>query len=919
MRPLRLTMSAFGPYAGETVLELEKLGTGGLYLICGDTGAGKTTIFDAISFALYGEASGDNRKGKMLRSKYALPETPTFVSLSFLSKGKEYHIRRSPDYERPALRGDGMTEQKATAELTLPDGRIISRIKEVNEAIAGILGLQREQFSRIAMIAQGDFARLLLSSTEERKEILRKLFGTWPYLKLQDSLKELAAEEKKKHDRLRTGLEQYMAGIALEKEDEEAKQLKNGELPVDLACQLALEQIGSDETALNLLQKKEESQKKKESALQAAVTLGEKALAQKSRLAEKETALIRVKQDLVSFAAHLEETKTLYDKSYAPAIAEADRLSRSMPKYDLLLERKANQAELQKKLAENKQKILQKTADLRRYETALTTLKNQASLLQDAPKKVGELRLLLQRKEEHLAKVEEFLALYDQKEAAETAFLAANKAYQTLSARAEAATAESRVMNRAFLAAQAGILAESLQENLPCPVCGSLSHPKKACKSDAAPTEQELHLAEEKASLLAKEEQNAFAEAGSKKAVLEEISERLTRQSAFLFDHPLESKEQGRLAKETLLGEMKKSKADLKTAEDQMAEEEQLRCVRIPKGEDILQETKELLQEWQNEAKEAEAKAVSLFELILSLEKELVPSDPTEAKAMLLQVKKQAETLQSDYETARSVYTKESEHLRTLQGEILALQEELKSAPEQETFLQNKEALANLLEEDLLLQEEKKILDRRLHQNKNALLAIHTQKDALLAAEHSWLLTKDLYETASGNLKGKDRITLEAYVQAAYFDRILQRANLRLMQMSRGQYELVRRKEADNLRQSTGLDLDVLDHACGSKRDVRTLSGGESFQASLALALGLSDEVQSASGGVHLDAMFVDEGFGSLDEESLAQAISALGSLQESHRLVGIISHVGELKNKIDKQIEVKKNKNGGSFVRIIC
>lgn len=472
MRPIKLILSAFGPYAGRVELLLDRLGQSGLYLITGDTGAGKTTIFDAITFALYGEASGGSREPSMLRSKYADPATPTEVTLRFVYAGREYTVRRSPEYTRPARRGAGMVTQAAEAELTCPDGRVITRLREVNQALCGILGVDRQQFSQIAMIAQGDFLRLLLADTRDRQAIFREIFKTGRYQTLQERLKTESAALRQQCDALRQRVEQSLGRVR-----DAAGQPLDGLPPED-------------------------------------------------------------------------------------ALARTETLLAAAPEMDL-----------------------------------------------------------------------------------------------------------------------------------------------------AAQRERRAALADRRAELADRREQLRLRLAGNAAA-------------------------------------------------------------------------------------------------------------RDEAGAALTQ---------------------------------------------------------------------------------------------LTRLEARWGWVRALADTAGGSLNGKEKVMLETYVQTAYFDRIVARANTRFMVMSAGQYELQRCRTADNNRSQSGLELEVVDHYNGTVRSVRTLSGGESFLASLALALGLSDEVQSSAGGIRLDTMFVDEGFGSLDEQALQQALQALASLTGGNRLIGLISHVAELKDRIDRQIVITKQRAGGS------
>ena len=659
MRPLKLTLSAFGPYAGHTEIDLEKLGEKGLYLITGDTGAGKTTIFDAITYALYDAPSGTNRDTSMFRSKYASPETPTFVEMTFSCGGKVYTVRRNPEYERPARRGSKMTKQKAEAELHLPDGRVLDKPKEVNAELTQIIGLDRSQFSQIAMIAQGEFLKLLTAETKDRQEIFRKIFKTNCYEVLQNRLKDSANTLYRKCEAARASVQQYIGGIVCAEGDmlrEKAQQAKEGKLPFAETVELLETLIDRDEAEDAACARQFEVLEEKIGAVNARLIKADERRKMREALEKnrKQQEVQRGEAEQAKAALAAEQAKQPQQEARQRALAD---LENELPRY----------AELE------------------------NTEKERLSLASDIETKR---RALVQQERTHQVQSAELAAW--------------------------------------------------------------------------------------------KQEHESLASAAADR--------------------------------ERLLGERSR-RLDRKTALKALAEDVEAQR----RGEEI------------------------------------------------------------DEEAQRQ------------QGNALAV-------------------------ERLTLLERQRTLHSRANTNKTALASVRNKSDELerLEREYSWLSL--LSQTANGTLSGKDKITLETYIQMTFFDRILQRANGRLLVMSGGQYELKRRSISDNRQSKTGLELDVIDHYNGSERSVKSLSGGESFKASLSLALGLSDEVPSAAAaGIRLDTMFVDEGFGSLDEESLAQAIHALGSLAEGKRLVGIISHVGELREKIDRQIVITKDKNGsGSSARII-
>ena len=1196
MRPIRLEISAFGPYAGETVVDFDRLGKSGLYLITGDTGAGKTTLFDAITFALYGEASGDNREPGMLRSKYAAPETPTEVKLTFQYGGKEYIVKRNPEYERPAKRGDGFKTQKADAELTLPDGAVVTKVREVNRKIYDILGIDRHQFSQIAMIAQGDFLKLLLADTKERQGIFREIFQTRYYQVFQERLKDASGQLNRQCEEAGRSIDQYVGSIQCP-EDEvlffDLTKIRAGELPrtevfslldklnaQDLEAQAAsdrqIKELNDRLEALNgELQKAEELGKWTEALAQAeqdyanreeqasqleaawvqaqetqpeidALTeeiaarkaqlpdyarretlrteqlaadqaLAEKEETQRSTQAQREAAqealtarqterkaledagerkerLVRQKEGAEGQLAQLDKgyqqlkryiaiseqrehrTRELSDLEAAlraeqekQAEAEAlqtqiAQLEAELPGYGELEALQQRQRDTEaalctanedKTLEENILAQAQETLD--KYQAELQTLAHAGEDRERLTAKRGQ----EEQRKRSLDNLAETLTQYD---ALRLRHEAAKSKYREAAQAADAAQGHHQRLYRAFLDERAGVLAETLREGEPCPVCGSLTHPNPAKKSAEAPSEQEVDDAKQEMDQTAKAAEDASGEAnrlsGEIRGKTEETEGLLQTllNGCSLEDAPTqlarrqkETEEQLTALSEALTAEEKKVErkrelegllpdaegqrnqsretlqetentlAALTSREKELASQSQVLAEKLSYGDrhtaeakmeelgtrrSAMQQALERAEADYNTCREdltgLDGQLTQLREHLALSEEELEhpkQAEDSAEKAMAAcsatisqleqEVKKEEERLQRRQELDEEIPACEDtlaqldETLRDLtqtldelrsartarQGQIDALtlpfadertaldrqneaqtrldglkaalsdaEEKYRSAKEdllglQAQIAQRKEQIAQTeaADVDSLTEEKQSLVDQRIREenagrdihtrlttNRTVLDQIRDSADRLAELEAQYQWVRALSNTANGNLTGKEKVMLETYIQMTYFDRIIARANTRFMVMSGGQYELKRRTVAESNRSQSGLELDVIDHYNGTERSVKTLSGGESFKASLALALGLSDEIQSSAGGVRLDTMFVDEGFGSLDEESLQQAMRALSGLTESSRLVGIISHVAELKEKIDRQIVVTKEKSGGSRVEIV-
>lgn len=946
MRPLYLEMSAFGPYAGVMKLDMQALGKKGLYLITGDTGAGKTTIFDGISYALYGEASGANRTADMMRCRFAANGVPTYVELVFELRGSTYHVRRNPEYLRPAKRGQAegkLTREAAGAELLFPDGRVVAGVGNVNREMISLMGMDKNQFTQIAMIAQGDFMKLITSGTNQRIEIFREIFKTRPYLELQERLKQESSLLDRRFKEAGKSIEQYLSGADLSGYEEEDC---TGEQAVRAA-------IKKDTELLSRLE--EESSVYRRECAKLDVRMG--------RLAEAEKA----QEDYIRSTAAYEKLKDEFEssrKEYESCLSESEErenLAVAIKEHIKVLEKYSSAENIKtenEKLAALIAEISQQT------ELASQVLKKNAAEKEKLENEYKELSGCSAAYEKELA-VRERIKELSEKIQRLTENCAVNKNYinEAYKKARDYKTAQDKLslqqnrysaLENAYYDGQAGLLAARLEENEPCPVCGSYEHPNPAELTSDVPSKEQLEREKtelDKLSNLRSELSSQSGNAAGKavtahKALLEEWKKLSDKVNDSIGD---ESKE---YTVEAMVSQTKELEAGLLKMRGECSarlEESEKRLLElsanikrkdrlekeIPKLDEKLEREKGIISD--NE-KDLEAKKETLRQKIRQYEElcsQLKYADKRQAEEFIEGERRRKKRLDDRFESAKTVYDDirlrtetEKQRMTDLKLRLEKFASESLSG-EVSSADGIKEVVTNELSECRRLRAEKndilQKLDLRISELK---IRINTNTKAADAAaevnsrmgdiQKKWQLVNSLSATANGSINGKERIYLETYVQMSYFDRIIARANIRFMEMTSGQYELKRSGSAGNLRSQSGLELDVIDHYNGAVRSVKSLSGGESFMASLSLALGLSDEVQSSSGGIQIDTMFIDEGFGSLDESSLTQAINVLMRLSESNRLVGIISHVAELKDRIDNRIEVKKQRTGGSTAEII-
>lgn len=885
MRPTKITMSAFGAYKDVCVLDMDKLGTQGIYLITGETGAGKTTVFDAIVYALYGTASGDARDSKMMRSKYASEAVPTYVDMEFEIRGEHYRVKRNPEYLRPKKSGEGFTRESAGVELYMPDGTLFNATATaVDKKLVEILRVDKNQFCKIAMLAQGDFQKFLLDNTERKTELLRKIFSTHIFEKIQQALKEDANEIESRCKALSDTLDKYFNDIQLPDND-----LLFGEFEASVTVSEKTEVINKliqkDTEAKSSIKKQLRELEKELDSVKASINnandIEEKRTKRQQLLIQleqksRELSVLEEKQRAVKEKESHKNALIVRANEYLNALPEYRRAGKIKTEFENMsaLLKKANERleKSQKALRDNKEEL----KDYNNVEAEISDLLSKSELLGRA---VDELEKYLDYNDD----VQKFC---DKLKAAQQEYSSADKAYNLAS--------------EAYFSEQAGFLAKGLEEGKPCCVCGSTVHPAPAALTKGAPDKAEVDR-------LKKLRDNAEANRNdiSTKLVLAK-SNRDTHREALTNLTKKEEHDRGDLKLyRDRQASFEKKLASLKDKKDRKERLEK----EIPTAEREIEHLNQ-------QAKELGENAAQLKGKLDSIKLELESEEKACAKAE--ELNSEAKKIENEINKAADDFNKAKNEQAQLKGQENAIAQELENASAQSIDINVlKDSKAVLESRKEKLNTEYECVSNRLSGNSKALEKIRTHSLEMRSAEEERSWKKSLSDTANGTVSNHKKIRLEAYVLSEYFRRILNRAGSRLMVMSDGQYELEIHTEPLNMQSQSGLDIDVIDHYNGTRRSVKTLSGGEKFMASLSIALGIADELQSSAGGIQLDTMFVDEGFGSLDSNALELAMRALSLIADSNRLVGIISHVEALNERIDKKIVVTKSADKGSSAHI--
>ena len=927
MKPLKLTMSAFGSYAGKNVIDF----TGqqqGIFLITGDTGAGKTTIFDAITYALYNQTSGGERNGNMMRSQYARPETETYVELEFLYRGQTYRVRRNPDYKiTKTLKNGKIREQKVphSVELTLPDGTVFPEKKNATDAkIIEILGLTADQFSQIVMIAQGDFLKLLYTKSDERKMIFSKLFRTDIYWKIQENLRRKSMEMDERIQENDRAFEQEKSRIIPLPESEE--------LPLDELVERLRERLKDALKEQNLRRANVEELNKKitkyeeinklfrslEKIRQTGKELEARQAESKERRQQIENAR-KADKVLVAEQQNLRQQQEV--EQSAQAIAKmTETLANDQEMFESLKTQLQEVEAIKKREAADLQK---KMLALEQSFPSYEALQNARSEEQQA-KKVWE--DLGKTSEESFHKKEAGIAaLKEQQKQQEQVVEQTKKNWEQTSLSASESAKHYEHMYEAFLKEQAGILAENLSAGCPCQVCGSTVHPDPAKLSDHAVTELEVEQAKKTRAAAEEKRDMAYAAFEAEKTEKQKLAQAVEKEEADFVLAQTIAKQQRKEAEQNYvslqkiaeqireklvypsLAEAKKQYAAMQKAleaAEQEIERKRQKVSELAEAMNTLKGQKLAEEENQKTAKKLAAKTEKEYAKLL--EKSGFVSEETYHLAIL------PERSRSKLEREEKEY--ESQCLRQ-QSEQKLLEKQVSGKTYTDTTELNEQLKA---EKQALKEAEKTYMElHTAYENDRSVLqncAVYLEKGKKLESEDQ--VIKSLSKTANGRLSGSAKIDFETYIQRQYFKQIIHEANKRLLTMSNHQFILKLKEEANTGRKTNeGLDLSVYSLVTDSERDVKTLSGGESFLAALAMALGLSDIVERSAGAIHPDMMFIDEGFGSLDAQSRQQAIEVLAELAGDSRMVGIISHVTELKEQIDRKLVVSRTDKGSRAV----
>ena len=768
MKPQKLILTAFGPYAGRTELDFSAFGGSGLFLIGGDTGAGKTALFDAITFALYGETSGENRKTTMLRSDFAAPDAETSVELAFTHRGRSYTVRRWPDQQRAAKRGTGMVKVPAKAELIREPDEPVSGASAVTDAVVKLLGIDAKQFAQVSMLAQNDFTRLLNADEETAADL---------------------AEMQAERDPFAAGAAAELGRLLLEADDANEKRQTNVMNELD-------EKIARGDAGLKIAE---------ERAARRRQLAGLVAEEQRAADVEHQTDLIMT--DLEKRTANVKENI---------AKNEADRAALSQAEADLL--KTDHRIELAEGLSADCRQLLQNLTDADKAD------------------------------EDAAARQAEYVA-------AQAALDSAEEEYST--------------MQRQLNANRAGLLAKDLQKGKPCPVCGSTKHPKIAALPKDHITEKQLEEREKALTAQRRSTAAASRTAGDAAAHAHELRAALQRDADGFFAR----------------------RGDRYTGK--------------PAAELTPDELKIALT----------AQQTSLTEGLRGLQADHLKLKQKTDRARSLA--KQADLLNgqlADLEKQRFAATRRAANAKAghaaASARVQQMRETMPKRDNPDALTQLQDALARLRRDRAAAMAARDAAVHRLHTNRAAIDALQKTMRESAAAREKRAMWDNLSKTINGNLTGKIKLPFEQYVQAFYFDGVVEAANLRFTRMTDGQYRLLRRK-SEAVGGKTALDLDVFDAYTGKTRPVGSLSGGESFMAALSLALGISDTIQQNAGGVVIETLFIDEGFGSLDSDSLEKAVDTLAGLAGGDKLIGVISHVEALQDRLTRQIHVTKTRAG--------
>lgn len=1039
MRPLKLTMQAFGPYANKEVIDFTVLGNRTMFVISGKTGSGKTTIFDGISFAIYGKASGEDRNGTELRSQFAPDSVLTEVSLEFKLKDKHYMITRSPQQNKKKDRGEGFTTIGAKAELFMFDeagklNLVASSVRDVDEKIKGIMQIDSNQFRQILMIPQGEFRKLLISDSKEKESILQRLFHTELYKKMEETLKEQAGSLKKKveqHVFIRTSELANIKSIFIEELKSSLEKSNDNDIAILPMLELEIKEMKKkgEELSSRVAIKQKERDRLNTSIFEAEALLKQMKLRDELKIKKMELEAkekqYQEKEKIVLFAQKAElltkqeevchHLKRQIDKNELEQkkINETlslleERLKKAEVIYQQEKEKEDERKQIEKDIAylksifndvmliaEKEESVTNSTIRLNNYQKEkqnwmqkLEEVCQHIVSLSERIKSLEAKRLtFLENKEkilqlqytlEKLKKLEQNMQRYElQKKKTKEI----KDVFEQITLRYQDGKSLFEKLENDWLAAQSYFLASKLKNEEACPVCGSTHHPLPALmkRDERIPTEKDLKSAKYDLSNLEKEKssaESAWIQANSnlqfyieeKESSLAEVKTDMqsfsqenmeAEKSKLLFDWntlkseqiDLEKSIQEKTGLEKELVSQEKNQNVYTQEIEKINNEIQQTRIKLVEAETAWNDLKNRIPEDLRNAKQfqqiLDGKIEKLNEMEKiwiqvqenlqtikeNMQKEMVRKEEIEKQCRQLTTNLQAERkifLDRMKEEGFATYTMYTDSklpnieiesmlssIQDFKGEYRSIRDRLQDL--EAVLAEVKKPDIQFLQEDLNrinqnlieLQQEHTNLLFLEQENERIYNKVCSINEEIKEMEESYKVVGHLYDISRG--QNTYRITFERYVLASFLDDILEEANGRLVKMTSGRYQLIRKKDRSKGNVQSGLELLIYDQYTGQERHVKTLSGGESFKAALALALGLADVVQQYAGGVSLETMFIDEGFGTLDPESLEQAIETLMDIQNSGRLVGIISHVPELKERIEVRLEVISGQEGST------
>ncbi|MEE0127135.1 MAG: SMC family ATPase [Clostridia bacterium] len=893
MKPINLKISAFGPYKDEVNIDFTKLGENGIFLITGDTGAGKTSIFDAISFAIFGEVSGSNRPIQTLRSDFADINIDTYVELEFVHKNRKYKILRNPSYEKPKKKGEGFTKKSADASLEYDDV-VVSGIKNVDIKIEEILGINAKQFKQISMLAQGEFLKILFAESKERTEIFRKIFDTNIYNSIARKLKEKLKINEDELKELKNSFITNTANILWEKEKYINLDSKINEIDID--------------NVLKELEQELEENKEENTNIEEEIT--------------KQEREIKVIEENIS----KQEELNLKIENYKQLLTKQNEYKKQEEEIEKLKNKIAQNQKIREIIKPKADKVNNEKEIIKKLEKDLDTIKRniqignakekehekKVEIVNKIGEKYKEYNNYLEIKKELLEKAN-IIKNIENLEITKNNYL---KEYEQLEKEYKIINNEYLEKESEFFKEQVGIIAEKLEENKPCPVCGSITHPNIAKKSASVLSKEELEKIKENLEI----KQN-------NKLKKQEECIKVNSQINILIQE---------------IGKESDNKLELESAKNKLKEEFNINKEKLISIEQtILKEYKSILNKDLDITKfEYDKFKDSIIDLINLEKNELVKSKTLQEEKMnqLQESNLRLDKYTKEYfnELLKLRFKNEEEYNKILltnieieniqkniedftrnvainNTKISDLEKEAKGKSTKDLKIQKEKLMAY---KNILIEKRKEYVKvkGKLDNNMRIYKLLLENAKELKQKIKDFIIYDELSRTANGTLAGKKRIEFEQYVQATYFDMVILEANKRLAKMTENRYFLIRKEEPEKISDKIGLDLEVKDNYNGKIRDVKSLSGGEAFKAALSLALGLSDVIQSYSGGIVVDTLFIDEGFGSLDTESREQAINTLSLLIDNNKLIGIISHVTELKERIDKKIIVTKTSDGSKI-----